>query len=106
MATDGAHAMRCGKHCMMTMNVATSANAVRDNIRFLRAGHIALARFYERTGVRRDFDVIHALTGAPALDPKGHAIGEEVPIGGWRGLIQYRPVHDDRLLLLCARTWI
>jgi hypothetical protein len=66
----------------------------------------SLARFYERSGKCRDADVIAAMTSALAFDPVGQRLGEEVPIGNWRGIIKQNSKDGDTVQMWCARTWI
>jgi hypothetical protein len=66
----------------------------------------SLARFYERTGMRGDADVIAAMASALIFDPSECCPGDEVRIGNWRGVIKQRTTPQGDIQMWCARTWI
>jgi hypothetical protein len=66
----------------------------------------SLARFYERSGARDDRDVIAAMASALVFDPAECRLGEEVPVGNWRGIVKQREKGSDTVQMWCARTWL
>jgi hypothetical protein len=50
--------------------------------------------------------VIAAMTSALTFDPGDQQLGNEVPIGNWRGVIKQNSTNGDIAQMWCARTWI
>jgi hypothetical protein len=44
---------------------------------------------------RNDGDVIAAMTFALAFEPSDQRLGDEVPIGNWRGIIKQDSTNGD-----------
>ena len=66
----------------------------------------SLARFYERSGKFQDADVKLAMASALAFNPAECSLGDDVPIGNWRGVIKQRTTNQGVIQMWCARTWI
>ena len=91
--------------CFVSVCVTRAQAQVAVRVEHAFPAH-SIARSYERTGCRSDAEVIGAMIKALTVEPKNHQIGEDVPVGSWRGTIKSRDVGEDQLLVWCARTWI
>jgi hypothetical protein len=71
----------------------------------------AIGRWYQRSGLRDDADLLAALTAALAIVPADHFTGADLPVatlhGHWRGRIKQRTHADGNITARwCARTWV
>jgi hypothetical protein len=66
----------------------------------------ALGRWYERSGLSDDANLIYAMASALQIDPAEHELGADLSVAGWRGSIVQREKNGHSLKLWASRTWI
>lgn len=68
----------------------------------------SLGRWYQRSGLRNDRDMLTTMAMALVVAPGDHAIGTDLPVttdrGHWRGTVKYCERAGNQAPLWCART--